>query len=124
MRHQFTAGQIRMLVDRAERQLEQIIAGSVKQEPASKNIARSSHVALHETVVSLIRLFRDQLPGAASVATQIAREYAKGVDAKTGAPTLACVRTIASLVREARARHLSPELEMGQVSTSPFPSSV
>jgi hypothetical protein len=113
MRHQFTPGQIRMLVDRAERQLEQIIAHSVEHQPASRNIARASHVALHETVVSLIRLFRDQLPGAASIATQIAREYAKGVDAKTSAPTLACVRTISSIVTQARERYLSSDLEIG-----------
>jgi hypothetical protein len=86
-----------MLIDIADRQLEQIISHSVTHEPASRNIARSSHVALHETVVSLIRLFREQVPGAAGAAGAamlIAREYAKGVDAKSGAPTLACIRTI------------------------------
>jgi hypothetical protein len=102
-----------MLIDRADRQLEQIISHSLTHEPASKNIARSSHVALHETVVSLIRLFREQVPGAASVATQIAREYAKGVDAKSGAPTLACVRTISTIAREARERHLSAGVASG-----------
>jgi hypothetical protein len=94
-----------MLVDRADRQLRQIIDHSAAHAPGSTNIARSSHAALHETVVSLIRLFRDQVPGAAGVATQIAREYAKGFDAKSGAPTLACVRTISSLVRQAREQY-------------------
>jgi hypothetical protein len=102
-----------MLIDRANRQLEQIISHSLEHEPASRNIARSSHVALHETVVSLIRLFRDHVPGAASVATQIAREYAKGVDTKSGAPTLACVRTISTIAREARERHLSAGVASG-----------
>jgi hypothetical protein len=63
-------------------------------------------------VVSLIGLFRDQVPGAAGAATLIAREYAKGVDASSGAPTLACVRTIAAIVRDARERHLSSDAEL------------
>jgi hypothetical protein len=109
MRHEFTPGQIRMLVLRAEHQLEQI-AG---QDANSRNIARSSHLALHETVVSLIRLFRDQVPGASSIATMIAREYAKGVDARSDAPTLACVRTIMAIVSQAREQYLSSGIELG-----------
>lgn len=102
-----------MLVHRSEHQLQHIIADSVKHEPSSKNIAKSSHLALHETVVSLIRLFRDNVPGAADAATAIAREYAKGVDAKSGTPTLACVRTISAIARDARERHLSSDVELG-----------
>lgn len=113
MRYQFTPGQIRMLVDRSERQLAQIIDHSVQSEPEGRNIARSSHAALHETVVSLIRLFRDHVPDAAGVATQVAREYARGVDAQSGAPTLACVRAISAIVREARDRYRSSDVELG-----------
>jgi hypothetical protein len=102
-----------MLIDRSDRQLEEIIGNSIKAEPASKNITKSSHPALHETVVSLIRLFRDHVPGAASVATVIAREYAKGVDPKSGAPTLFSVRTIRAAVGQARERYLPPEVELG-----------
>jgi hypothetical protein len=109
MRHEFTPGQIKMLVCRAEHQLEQI-AG---HDANSKNIPRSSHLALHETVVSLIRLFRDHVPGASSVATLIAREYARGVDAKSDAPTLACVRAIGAIARQAREQYLSSGMEPG-----------
>jgi hypothetical protein len=113
MPSQFTPAQIRMLVNRSDRQLEEIIANSIRAEPASKNITRSSHPALHETVVSLIRLFRDHVPEAADVATRIAREYARGVDPKSGSPTLLCVRTIRAIVGDARERHLPSEMEPG-----------
>jgi hypothetical protein len=102
-----------MLVLRAEHQLEQIAAHSAEHDANSKNIARSSHLALHETVVSLIRLFRDHVPGASSVATLVAREYARGVDAKSNAPTLTCVRTIGAIIRQAREQYLSSDLELG-----------
>jgi hypothetical protein len=113
MRNQFTPAQIRMLVYRADRQLEAIIDQSIASEPAGKNIARTAHAPLHETVVSLIRLFRDHVPDAASIATLIAREYARGVDAKSGAPTLASVRAILSIVRGARESYL-PQMESGE----------
>jgi hypothetical protein len=113
MRHQFTTGQIKMLVLRAERQLAQIAGQPAGQDAVGRNIARSSHLALHETVVGMTRLFRDHVPGAAGVATLIAREYAKGVDAKSNAPTLACVQAIESLVRQAREQYLSSDVEIG-----------
>jgi len=102
MRITFTPDQVTMLVDRAGRQLEQIVEQSLGQPGAARNIARSTHHALHECVVTLTRLFREQVPGGAPVATSIARAYAKGTDAQSGAPTLACVRTIQLLVREAQ----------------------
>jgi hypothetical protein len=111
MRHQYTPGQIRMLVERADRQLGQIVTDSARIEPRSRNIAKSSEAALYETVVSLIRLFREHVPDAAGVATQIAREYASGVDARSGAPTIACVRSIWLIVKGARERYLSAEPE-------------
>jgi hypothetical protein len=106
MRHQYTPGQLRMLVQRAETQFELTIAQSLAADPAGKHIARAAHAAVHETVVSLIKLFRDQIPGAAEVATQLARMYAKGADANAGVPTLDCLRAIARVTREARERYL------------------
>jgi hypothetical protein len=103
MRITFTPGQVAMLIERAERQLEQIV--SERENGPGRNISRASHHALHETVVTLIRLYREQVEGGAPVATRIARAYAKGTDAQSGAPTIACVRTIQSLVREERAAH-------------------
>ncbi|MGG7606170.1 hypothetical protein [Massilia sp. BKSP1R2A-1] len=105
MRITFTPGQVAMLIERAERQLEQIVTDSVRQGGPGRNIARSAHHALHETVVTLIRLYREQVEGGAPVATRIARAYAKGTDAQSGSPTIACVRTIQSLVREEREAH-------------------
>lgn len=106
MQYHYTPEQVRMLVQRAERQLEQAIAAS-ERDGAGTHLARAVQVAVHDTVVSLTRLFREHVPGAAEVATRIARSYAKGADARAGAPTLACVRTIAGLVREGRERFLS-----------------
>lgn len=103
MRITFTPGQVAMLIERAERQLEQIVTDSMREPAHGRNIARSAHHMLHETVVTLIRLYREQVEGGAPVATRIARAYAKGTDAQSGAPTIACVRTIQSLVREAQA---------------------
>jgi hypothetical protein len=102
-----------MLVYRAERQLEQIAGDAAQNNAARKNIARSSHLVLHEIVVSLTRLFREQVPGAGGVATLIAREYARGVDARSDAPTLACVSAIWSIVRQAREDYLSSDAEPG-----------
>lgn len=107
-----------MLIARAERQLEQLVSDSL-QQGTGRNIARSAHHTLHETVVTLMRLFREQVPGGAAAATRIAREYAKGADARSGAPTMACVRTILSVVHEARARCLPapdplPQAETGE----------
>jgi hypothetical protein len=112
MGYHYTPEQVRMLVRRAERQLEQAIAASA-QEGDGAHLARAVQVAVHDTVVSLTRLFRDHVPGAAEVATRIARAYAKGADARAGVPTLACVRVIADLVREGRERFM-PEAEKAQ----------
>ncbi|KFI08375.1 hypothetical protein [Massilia sp. BSC265] len=101
MRITFTPGQVAMLVGRAERQLEQIVADSIREPGHGRNIARAAQHMLHETVVTLIRLYREQVPEGAPVATRIARAYAKGADAQTGVPTLACVRTILSIMRDA-----------------------
>lgn len=105
MRISFTPGQIAMLIQRAERQLEQIVADSVREAGDGRNngynITRGAQHMLHETVVTLIRLYREQVPEGAPVATRIARAYAKGADARTGLPTLACVRSILSIVHEA-----------------------
>lgn len=106
MRHQYTPGQLRMLIQRAETQFELTIDQSLALDPGGRHIARNSHAAVHETVVSLIKLFRDQVPGAADVATQLARMYAKGADANAGVPTLECLRAIARITREARERYL------------------
>jgi len=102
MRITFTPSQVAMLIERAERQLEQIVADSMGATGQGRNIARTSHHTLHETVVTLIRVYREQVEGGAPVATRIARAYAKGSDAQSGAPTIACVRTIQSLVRDER----------------------
>jgi hypothetical protein len=95
-----------MLIQRAETQFEHTIAQSLALDPAGKHIARGAHATVHETVVGLIKLFRDQVPGAAEVATQLARMYAKGADASVGVPTLECLRAIARVTREARERYL------------------
>jgi hypothetical protein len=105
MLYHYTPEQVRMLVRRAERQLEQAIEASSKEGDGA-HVARGVQVAVHDTVVSLTRLFRDHVPGAAEVATRIARAYAKGADARAGSPRLACVREIAGLVSEGRERFL------------------
>lgn len=98
-----------MLVRKAERELAQIIEVSVKDQTAGANVARSAQFALHQTVVSLTKLFREHVPSATGIATLIAREYAKGVDVKSGAPSLACVHIISSIVQQARERYLQGE---------------
>jgi hypothetical protein len=103
MRITYTPGQVAMLVGRAERQLEQILADSIREPGNGRNITRAAQHMLHETVVTLIRLYREQVPDGAPLATRIARAYAKGADAQSGVPTLACVRTILSLMRDSRA---------------------
>jgi hypothetical protein len=95
-----------MLIQRAETQFEHTIAQSLASDPGGRHIARASHAAVHENVVGLIKLFRDQIPGAAEVATQLARHYAKGADARAGVPTLDCLRSIRELTRQARERYL------------------
>jgi hypothetical protein len=95
-----------MLIQRAETQFDLTIAQSLAQDPGGRHIARAAHAPVHETVVSLIKLFREQIPGAAEVATKLARMYAKGADANAGVPTLDCLRAIARLTREARERYL------------------
>lgn len=107
MRVQFTPAQVAMLVERADRQLSQIIDDSLKEQVGTRHIARSCHFALHETVVSLTRLFREQVAGAQGVATLITKEYAKGVDPQSRMATLACVRSIQLIVRGARDQYLS-----------------
>jgi hypothetical protein len=106
MRHQFTSGQVRMLIQRAENQFALSISQSLAADPAGKHVARAAHAQVHETVVSVIKLFRDQIPGAAEVATRLARMYAKGADANAGVPTLDCLRAIMELTRQARERYL------------------
>jgi hypothetical protein len=95
-----------MLIQRAETQFELTVSQSLAADPGGKHITRAAHAAVHETVVSLIKLFRDQIPGAAEVATRLARMYAKGADANAGVPTLDCLRAIARVTREARERYL------------------
>jgi hypothetical protein len=102
MRITFTPGQVAMLVGRAERQLEQIVADSIREAGSGRNITRAAQHMLHETVVTLIRLYREQVPGGAPVASRIARAYAKGADAHSGTPTLACVRTMLAILRDTR----------------------
>lgn len=118
MRHQFTSGQLRMLIQRAETQFEHTITQSLALDPGCRHIARAAHAPLHDTVVSLIKLFREQIPGAAPVATQLARMYAKGADAKAGVPALDCVRAIARVTREARELYLPA----GAPPAAPAPS--
>ena len=118
MRITFTPGQVTMLIERAERQLEQIVADSRGDTGHGRNIARTSHHALHETVVTLTRLYREQVEGGAAIATRIARAYAKGSDAQSGAPTVACVRTIQLLVRGER----EAAADAANPSTPPSPA--
>ncbi|MFC5546942.1 hypothetical protein [Massilia aerilata] len=106
MRLQYSPAQLRMLIQRAENQFERTITQSLAADPGGRHVARAAHAAVHETVVSLIKLFRDQIPGAAAVATQLARIYAKGADANAGVPTLDCLRRVAELTREAREHYL------------------
>lgn len=106
MRLQYSPAQLRMLIQRAENQFELTITQSLAADPGGRHVARAAHAAVHETVVSLIKLFRDQIPGAAAVATQLARIYAKGADANAGVPTLDCLRRVAELTREAREHYL------------------
>jgi hypothetical protein len=112
MRITYTPGQVAMLVGRAERQLEQILADSIREPGNGRNITRAAQHMLHETVVTLIRLYREQVPDGAPVATRIARAYAKGADAQSGEPTLACVRTMLSLMRDSRALVAVPQPEL------------
>jgi hypothetical protein len=107
MRHHFTPAQVQMLVARAERQLEQVIADTARHEPGSKHIAVVSRAAFDEAVVSLIRLFREHVDGAAGVATMIAREYASGADAQSRCTTVDCARRILQIARGAHDQYLA-----------------
>ena len=124
----FTPGQVAMLIGRAERQLEQIVADSIREAGNGRNISRGAQHTLHETVVTLIRLYREQVPQGAPVATRIARSYAKGTDAHSGVPTLACVRTMLSIMRDAGALLADPsqpQLDAPQLDTpQPRPPAV
>ncbi|QOY93044.1 hypothetical protein IM543_15815 [Massilia sp. UMI-21] len=122
MRISFTPGQVAMLIERAERQLEQIVADSIRETGNGRNITRTAQHMLHETVVTLIRLYREQVAEGAPVATRIARAYAKGADAQSGVPTLACVRTILSIIRDTRAMVPAPESQAEmQLESDPQP---
>jgi len=110
-----------MLIQRAETQFELTITQSLALDPGGRHVARALHASLHETVVGLIKLFRDQIPGAATVATQLARMYAKGADANAGAPTLDCVRAIAGVTREAREHYLPAEAPPPAPAPAPGP---
>lgn len=107
MKHHFTPAQVRMLVARAERQLEQVIDDTARHAPGGRNIALSSRAAFDEAVVSLIRLFRDHVDGATNVATQIAREYAQGADAQSRCATIDCAHSILMLARAGHERYLA-----------------
>jgi hypothetical protein len=105
MIHHYTVEHVRMLVRRGERELEQAIAAS-ERDGDGVHVARTAQASVHEAVVSLTKLFRDQVPGAAEVAGSVARAYAKGADARAGAPRLDCVHVIVALVRAGRERFL------------------
>jgi hypothetical protein len=106
MRHHFTPAQVMMLVARAERQLEQVIDDTARHAPGSKHIAVASRAAFDEAVVSLIRLFREHVAGAAGVATQIAREYAHGADAQSRCTTVDCAQRILRIARDGHELYL------------------
>jgi hypothetical protein len=103
-RNHFTPAQVRMMVGRAERQLEQIAASAA---PGERSIGAAWRFVFDDAVVSLIRVFREHIEGGAAVATQIAREYAQGADAGSRCATIDCLRRIQRIVQEARARHLA-----------------
>jgi hypothetical protein len=110
MRRPWTSEQLRAAVAAAERQLEGAIAATLAHDPSARTLIASSCPFVHEAVVGLVTLFRDQVAGAGEVATLIAREYAK-CDARCaggapGTPTVACIGRVLDLVRAARARHL------------------
>jgi hypothetical protein len=101
---EMTPKQIMMIAIRGERQLEQVIASSASGSIDNKTVSQAWLAIVHETVVSLIKLYRDQVQGTSDVATRIAREYARGADPKAGAPRLDSLRSICALAREARTR--------------------
>jgi hypothetical protein len=105
MIHHYTSEQVRMLVRRGERELAGAIEAS-QRDGDGVHVALVAQASVHEAVVSLTKLFRDQVPGATEVATAIARAYAKGADARAGAPRRDCVHVIVALVREGRERYL------------------
>jgi hypothetical protein len=107
MKHHFTPAQVKMLVARAERQLEQVLDDTARHAPGSKHIAVVSRAAFDEAVVSLIRLFREHVDGAAGVATRIAREYASGADAHSRCTTVECAQRILRIARAADDQYLA-----------------
>ena len=94
---EMTPSQIVMVALRGERQLEQAMARLASGSQAAPAI-------VHETIVSLIKLYRDQVPGTGDVATRIARAYARGADPSAGMPGLDSLRAICELAKEARTR--------------------
>jgi len=70
--HHYTIGQARMLVLRGERELKGTIEVS-DRDGDGVHVSRTAQAAVHAAVVSLTMLFRDQVPGAAEVASGIAR---------------------------------------------------
>jgi hypothetical protein len=107
MKHHFTPAQVRMLVARAQLQLEQVIDETARHTPGSRHIAVVSRAAFDEAVVSLIRLFREHVDGAAGVATRIAREYASGADAQSRCTTVDCARRILRIAQDAHEQYLA-----------------
>lgn len=105
MRQPWTLERIRTEVVGAEQQLEQVISVSVLQDPPRKTIPEASYRVVHDAVVSLVTLFRDQVADAAA-ATQIARAYAKCVAGTVTSPNVACIRHVLEVVRTVRERHL------------------
>lgn len=104
MRKHFTPAQVRMMVSRAERQLEQVANGAA---PSDGSISPAGRVIFDDAVVSLIRVFREHVDGGGAVATRIAREYAHGGDHDSRCATLDCLRRIQHIVREASILHLA-----------------
>ncbi|MEH6434737.1 hypothetical protein [Massilia sp. DD77] len=102
MRIALTPDQIRMLASRAERQLEQAMAASMRESLDHPTIPRACHGSVHDAVVSLVKLYRDHVPGKADIATQIAREYARGANPLAGGPSVASVRSIHALSKRVR----------------------
>lgn len=101
---EMTPKQIMMIAIRGERQLEQVIASSAGAGIDSQTVSQAWLAVVHETVVSLIKLYRDQVQGTSDVATRIAREYARGADPAAGAPRLDSLRSIHDMAKEARLR--------------------
>src|SRR5438067_2459745 len=83
-------------------------AGGAGRTPARTGARRyrAARAAFDEAVVSLIRLFREHVDGAAVVATRIAREYASGADARSHCTTVDCAQRILRIARAAHEQYL------------------